>query len=97
VKQADVLVQAVRDVDKAVHQLRNRHRLAEMAPQLVEIHRLENVGDENHYSALSALFDGTHETIEVIRWKALYDLLESAIDGCEDVANTLQRIALRNQ
>src|SRR6185437_14083580 len=34
--------------------------------------------------------------LDVIKWKELYDLIEEAIDGCEDVGNTLERIVLKN-
>jgi hypothetical protein len=42
------------------------------------------------------LFKGDIEALEVIKWKELYDLIEDAIDGCEDVCNTLERIVLKN-
>ena len=96
-RQADVLLEAVGDIRTAVSHLRHQHHLSEMMPQLLEIHRLENVGDDNHHAALSELFGGGHDIMFVIKWKELYDLLEAAIDGCEDTANTLRRIALRNQ
>ena len=40
--------------------------------------------------------DGTVEPLDVIKWKELYDYIEDAIDGCEDVGNTLERIVLKN-
>ena len=39
---------------------------------------------------------GTPNALDVIKWKELYDLIEEAIDGCEDVGNTLERIVLKN-
>jgi uncharacterized protein len=42
------------------------------------------------------LFDGSKDALFVLKWKALYDLIEEVIDGCEDVAKTLQRIVLKN-
>ena len=45
---------------------------------------------------MSRLFDGTVKTLEVVKWKELYDLIENAIDDCEDVGNTLERIVLKN-
>ena len=40
--------------------------------------------------------DGSTEPLEVIKWKELYDYIEQALDGCEDVGNTLERIVLKN-
>src|SRR5437773_2475856 len=62
----------------------------------IEIHHKESVGDDNHHAALSHLFDGQTDALDVIKWKELYDYIEDAIDGCEDVGNTLERIVLKN-
>ncbi len=46
--------------------------------------------------AMSRLFEGGVEPLEVIKWKNIFDLIEDAIDGCEDAGNTLERIVLKN-
>ena len=96
IKQCDVLIQISTVLSDAVHLLRKSRKLSDLSPTLIEIHRLENVGDDHNHAAISDLFDGTHDTLHVLRWKELYDFVEEAIDGCEDVANTLERIVLKN-
>jgi uncharacterized protein len=96
VKQTDLLVQATQVVDKAVQTLRKSRKLSELSGTLIEIHRLESIGDDNHHAAMSELFSGKIDTLEVIKWKELFDYIENAIDGCEDVGNTLERIVLKN-
>ena len=39
---------------------------------------------------------GEVDPLDVVKWKDLYDYIEEAIDGCEDVGNTLERIVLKN-
>jgi predicted phosphate transport protein (TIGR00153 family) len=95
IKQTDVLVQAASVLSDAVHRLRKSRKLSELSDRLIEIHRLENVGDDNNHAAVSKLFEG-NDALYVMKWKELYDLIESAIDGCEDVGNTLERIVLKN-
>jgi len=95
-KQVDVLVQATVALSDAVHRLRKSRKLSELQDRLIEVHRLESLGDDNHHSAISALYDGSHDTLHVIKWKEFYEYLENAIDGCEDVTNTLERIVLKN-
>jgi predicted phosphate transport protein (TIGR00153 family) len=95
-KQTDVLVQAAVALSDAVHRLRKSRKLSELSDKLIEIHRLENVGDDNNHAAISDLFSGGTEPLEVIRWNELYGFIENAIDGCEDVGNTLERIVLKN-
>jgi len=96
VKQTEVLVAAAVTLDDAVHRLRKSRKLSELSNALIEIHHQESLGDDNHHAAMSRLFEGDIEALEVIKWKELYDLVENAIDGCEDVGNTLERIVLKN-
>ena len=95
-QQADLLVQATVAVSEAVHRLRKSRKLSELSDKLIEIHHKESMGDDNHHAALSRLFSGNVDTLEVVKWKELYDYIEDAIDGCEDVGNTLERIVLKN-
>ena len=96
VKQTDTLVQAAVALSEAVHRLRKSRKLSELSDKLIEIHRLENVGDDQNHAAMSHLFSGAMEPLTVMKWKELYDLVEAAIDACEDVGNTLERIVLKN-
>jgi uncharacterized protein len=96
VKQCEVLVRATATLSEAVHRLRKSRKLSELSDKLIEIHRLESEGDDNHHAAISKLYGGTVEPLEVMKWKELYDYIENAIDGCEDVGNTLERIVLKN-
>jgi uncharacterized protein len=66
-----------------------------LAPYHLEIRRLEAEGDRIARAAVAALFDGG-DAIEVIKWRKVYSVLETAIDRCEDVADLIERIALRN-
>jgi predicted phosphate transport protein (TIGR00153 family) len=92
---AVVIQQQVQEIQRAVGELRRMHRDAIM-PHCVEINRLENVGDRLLRTAFAALFDGTYEPLIVIKWRELYQLMEEATDKCEDVANTIEGIVLKN-
>ena len=96
-KQTDVLVQATVAVSDAVHRLRKSRKLSELSDKLIEIHHHESVGDDNHHAAVSELYKtGHNEPLEVMKWKEFFDMIEEAIDACEDVGNTLERIVLKN-
>ncbi|MFT4036096.1 MAG: DUF47 family protein [Patulibacter sp.] len=66
----------------------------ELGPHLTEIHRLENEGDRLSREGLADLFAGGIDPMVVIRWKDLYDSLESAIDACESVAIQIESLQL---
>ncbi|HXK28992.1 MAG TPA: DUF47 family protein, partial [Candidatus Binatia bacterium] len=61
-----------------------------------EINRLENEGDYLNRAAVAKLFEPNNNPLEVIKWKEIYETMENAIDRCEDVANVLEGIALKN-
>jgi uncharacterized protein Yka (UPF0111/DUF47 family) len=71
-------------------------RLTHLEPHWIEIHRLENLGDSVSREAIAQLFDGSFEVLEVVKLKDLYALLETALDRCEDVANVIESITIKN-
>jgi predicted phosphate transport protein (TIGR00153 family) len=90
---AKVLHQASRQVAEALPRLRSQE---DVSHYVVEIHRLENDGDRLERLALASLFERAVDPMMVIRWKDIFERLESAVDATEQVANTLQGIVLKN-
>ena len=62
----------------------------------IEIHRLENEGDQVTRAAVAGLFSTTNQPVDIIKWKDVYALLETGIDRCEDVANIIEKIAIKH-
>jgi len=89
---AEVLVGAAEHVARALRALRTG---ADLAPDLVEIHRLENEGDRILRDGVRALFATGIDPMVVIRWKDIFESLESSIDACETVAHVLEGITLK--
>lgn len=91
---AEVLVGAGEQVARALRCLRSG---AEMAPHLVEIHRLENEGDRLSRDAIASLFANGIDPMVVIRWKDIFEGLEASVDACETVAHLLEGISLKRR
>ena len=62
----------------------------------VEINRLENEADRVGRSAVADLFDKEKDSIRLIKLKEVYDFFEATIDSCEDVADVLQNVVVKN-
>jgi predicted phosphate transport protein (TIGR00153 family) len=62
----------------------------------VEINRLENEADRIHQQAVIQLFDAERDPIVVMKWKETLDFLENATDRCEDAANVLEGVMVKN-
>jgi uncharacterized protein len=91
---ADVLVDASERVAASLQLLRNG---ADLGPDLVEIHRLENEGDRIVRAAVASLFATGIDPMIVIRWKDIFETLEQAVDACETVANVLEGVSLKRR
>ena len=64
--------------------------------RIVEIHRLENEGDDIYHTAIGELFRHTADPLMVIKWKEIYEKLEAAVDRCEHVANIVESVIIKN-
>jgi uncharacterized protein Yka (UPF0111/DUF47 family) len=71
-------------------------RLDDIDEYCIEINRLENTADDIYRKAISRLFENGTSPLDVIKWLDVYEILESATDRCEDVANTLETVGLKN-
>lgn len=94
VKLANVLHQASMAVGAAVDRLGQSH--ADINECCVEVNSLENEADRITRDAISNLFEHEKDPIAVIKWKEIYENFEEGTDRCEDVANILERIALKH-
>ena len=93
---ADIILQETTELQKAVPLLRRHSELKEMLTYCVEINRLENIADQVYRQALAELFADCPDAIKVIKWREIYQHLETATDRCEDVANVLEGVALKH-
>jgi predicted phosphate transport protein (TIGR00153 family) len=90
---AEVIVQMTHSMDRAIKCLRT------MDPgfheHAVEVNRLENTADNLLRDSLAALFEEQADPIEVIKWKEIYETMETVTDRCEDVVNVIEGIILK--
>lgn len=90
---ADVLRRAAATIETAVANIKKPKVMLESTRRMKA---MEEEGDAIYAEAMGALFAGTPDPLEVIKWKELFDKLEDAIDQCDDVSNVLESIALKN-
>jgi len=90
-----VLADATRALERAVGGLRDLKKARRILDHCIEIHRLENVADEDSRKALANLFKGS-DAIHALKWKEIYDHVENAVDKCEDVASIVEGIVVKH-
>ncbi len=90
------LVAGAEGVLVAVTGLRNLKNTAMILEKCKEINRLENEADALLRGTLAKLFKEEKDPIAIIKWKEIFEMLETATDRCEDVANIIEGVVLEN-
>ena len=90
----DVIVRITETIKQAVSKLKDDHQA--VIGYSIQAKKLEEEGDAIYQQILGDLFDDEKDPIKLIKWKEIYDTLETTIDQAEDVANDLESIALKH-
>lgn len=93
---AYVLVKATKIITRLCAGMNNMKNSAVLLEQCEAIRAEEHEGDRIERHALAALFENGNDPASIIKWKDIYEDLERATDRCEDVANVVQAIVLKN-
>jgi hypothetical protein len=92
--QGDVILRAATKLQEAVERLDG---FKDSKRQLIELRELEDEGDRLNREAVSELFHTSQDAIEIIRWKDIHGQLEEAVDACENAADVLEAILVKNR
>lgn len=90
-----VILKQVEEINNVIPRLKELKH-AHIMEHCIEINRLENEGDRILREAMAKLFDERKDPLEVIKWRDIYDYLETATDKCEDVAVIIEGIVLKH-
>jgi len=94
---ARIVAKVTHKLNEAMPCLRRHDQFPRIIKQCVEINTLENEADDVEHAALAELFEVCQlNACEVIKWREIYEHLESATDRGEDVANVLEGIVLKH-
>jgi uncharacterized protein len=92
-RQAEVIAKATPILRECMDNLEKPKGLVE---RIIAVNSLENDGDRIEREAIASLFEGDTKCTDIIKWKDIYETLESAIDECEHVANVIESIVLKH-
>lgn len=81
-----ILFRLLKDIDKNETEIGERTR---------KINSLESEGDAVYRNAISDLFDGTHEVMEIIRWKEIMEAMEDTANRAEKVGNLIKEVVMK--
>jgi predicted phosphate transport protein (TIGR00153 family) len=93
-EQAQVILRSAEKLHEAVSRLEG---FKDSSSQLHALRDLEDEGDRLNRAAVSELFTSGEDPIGVIRWKDIHEQLEEAVDACENAADVLEAILVKNR
>lgn len=92
IKLSNIVVDAVNEVDGSIA---NLGKLKNAEERCAKIRNLERKADEVYEEALSELFHFYKNSIDIMKYKEIYELLERAADKCQDIADIIEDIAAK--
>jgi len=95
-KLADLILQASIDLEKAVRELKDLRNVRAIADSCIRINSVENQADYVFDRAVADLFLYEKDAIKLIKYKEILAVLETATDMCEDAANVMESILVKN-
>ena len=93
-QQAEVIERAAAKLLEAVRKLEG---FKDSKRELIELRGLEDEGDRLNRESIAALFASSEDAISIIRWKDIHEQLEEAVDACENAADILEAILVKNR
>lgn len=88
-----VLNLATMELSAAIHAITSPTRALQ---RVIEINRLENESDRICRILIAQLFEEEKDPVTIIKWKEIYEVIETAVDKCEDVSNVIESVILKN-
>jgi predicted phosphate transport protein (TIGR00153 family) len=88
-----ILHEATGEVAHAVRALRKQDHILNYC---IEINRLENESDRLSRTLIAQLFDEEKDPLQIMKWKEIIEVIETAVDKCEDVANVIETVTLKS-
>lgn len=92
----DVICKSIVELAKGVKLLRDLHDLESFTEVLKRVNDYEDQADQIFDRAIADLFNKVSDPIDLIKLKEIYVSLETATDKCEDAANVLESILIKN-
>jgi predicted phosphate transport protein (TIGR00153 family) len=96
VKFIDVIMECCKSMSSALTEFENFKRSKTLHAAIVEVNRLEEVGDQLYINGVRSLYQNSKDPIELMVWTEIYRLLEKCCDACEEVANTIENVVMKN-
>ncbi len=95
-KFTELLVSCTKAMDEALEEFKNWKSSKKLHDYIIEVNRLEEIGDSLYIDIMRNLYQTSKDPIELMTWTEILQRLERCADNCEDVANIIETIVMKN-
>jgi uncharacterized protein len=90
---AKVLAATTIELKAAIHAMESPDKALQ---HVIEVNRFENESDRICRTLIAQLFEEEKNPVQIIKWKEIFEVMETAVDKCEDVSNVIESVILKN-
>ena len=95
-KMLEVLVQTVNKVHELLVEFKTMKNIELIQSKAIEVNHLEEQGDRMYEAAIKELFTKEKQPADIIKWTNIYQALETCFDACENVADCIEEVLMKN-
>ena len=95
-EQLDLLVGTVTKIHALLIEFKNLKHMDVIRQKCVEVNNLEEQGDRLHEKAIKGLFVVQTDPVEIIKWTNIFEAIETSFDSCENVAECIEEVLMKN-
>lgn len=96
VKFSKIILSACKELIDTFKEFKNFKKSKEIHTKIIRINRLEEEGDNLYTESVRKLHVTRHDAIEIVTWTIAYNRLEKCCDACEEAANVVESIIMKN-
>lgn len=92
----ELIVKCTQVLKTATEDFSNFRKSKTVKDNIIEVNHLEDIGDKMYTIAVRNLYISSKDAIEILSWTQIFNKLENCFDECEDVANLMESIIMKN-
>ena len=93
---SDLIVKCCVEMKKTMEEFCNFKKSSVIHQSIVQINHLEEEGDKLYMDAVRTLYTTCTDPVEIMTWTETFDRFEKCCDACEDVANDVESVIMKN-
>ena len=92
----NLLQDAVRVINDLVIEFKNLKKIQEIKDKIVEINKIEEQADRLYEKSIKELYKNEKDLIQIVKWSKIYETVEDCFDACENIADYIEEVLVKN-